>query len=71
MRIIDLLNKMARNEEVPRHIKYKNYTYTFYPIGYLNDNENIDDDSFFARLSNYSLNAEIEIIGDEYIKVRW
>lgn len=66
--VIQLLNDIANFRYVPKHIKYHDRTYTFYPTQYCNDDENANDDNFFSDLSNYSLNAEIEIIGDEYVE---
>jgi len=65
--VIQLLNDIANHRRVPKHIEWKDNTYTFYLTEYCNDDDNIINDSFFYTLSNYSLNSEITIIGDEYV----
>lgn len=65
--VIQLLNDIANHKYVPKHIEWKGATYTFFPTEYCNDDETIINDSFFYTLSNYSLNGEITIIGDEYV----
>ena len=65
--VIQLLNDIANFRYVPKHIEWHGRTYTFYPTQYCNDDESVNDDSFFSDLSNYSLNSEITIIGDEYV----
>ncbi len=67
MTVIQLLNDIANFKYVPKHIEWKGSTYTFYSTEYCNDDESIINDSFFYTLSNYSLNNEITIIGDEYV----
>lgn len=70
MKVIDLLNDIYNFNYVPKHIGYKGYTFTFYQTEYRNDDENVDDDSFYSLLSNHSLFSEIEVIGDEVDKLR-
>ena len=63
MKIIDLLNKIANGEEVPKKIKYNNKIWN-YKEGIM---EYISDDTCFT-LSNFEfdeLNKEIEIIEEE------
>lgn len=69
MKVIDLLNKIAKGEEVPKIIKYdtiyyyfRNYDYKEYEI--LEDY--IDEQSsFIEKIDFYKLNDEIEIIEEE------
>ena len=63
MKIIDLLNKIANGEEVPKKIKYNNNIWN-YKEGIM---EYISDDTCFA-LSNFEfdvLNDEVEILEEE------
>lgn len=71
MKVIDLLNKIAKGEEVPDKIKYKGTTYEkdndgdidFY-IG-----ENFNGTLFLEELDNTNeLNDEIEIIEEKEIE---
>jgi hypothetical protein len=66
MKIIDLLNKIANGEEVPRKVKYKTY-YWEYKQGSKDYKDNEDDWVFSC--SNYNipemLNNEVEIIEEE------
>lgn len=65
MKIIDLLNKIANGEEVPKKIKYKNMVYEYYER--LNDFYNykcVEDNSYLEEkyfISNI-LTDEVEII---------
>ena len=75
MKVIDLLNKIANGEEVPKRIKYKgkcwhlkqNYTNTlpYYSNGYNNDNLFTGEEEFYF---SQSLNDEIELIEDKKIE---
>ena len=57
MKVIDLLNKIAKGEEVPKHILFRNYDYFF------EDNEYRD---FVDHCLDYEyLNDEVEIIEEE------
>lgn len=66
MKVIDLLNKIANGEEVPRKFKYENKTYIY------DDDlrEHFDDREFYCfnytfDLTDYEvLNDEIELIED-------
>lgn len=51
MKVIDLLNKIAKGEEVPNKIKFENYIYNW---------RNMQKD-YFCKQINYSLES---IIGD-------
>jgi len=73
IRVIDLLNKIANGEEVPKTIKYNNEIFTLRDEkdDYANDNNWFTD-----RYSFLELNDEVEIIEDtpkEEIQVlsRW
>lgn len=70
MKIIDLLNKIANGEEVPKIIKYKGWYFKCYkgsPIKY-----HVDFDVCSKPLCDYyndtELNDEIEIIGNKFDK---
>lgn len=70
IRIIELLNKIANKEEIPRHIKYEYYQYDWSD----NANDYICEDADGKRLSMFddgyicilcnSLNDEVEILED-------
>ena len=71
MKVIDLLNKIANGEEVPKKIKYDNAIYEYneqydykneLQINYYSVDEGID---FFNKVFCYSLNDEVEIIEEE------
>ena len=70
MKIIDLLNKIANGEEVPRIIKYdlqtyyfRNYDYKEYDI----EKDFIDEQTSFIedKFDFYKLNDEVEILEEE------
>ena len=65
MKIIDLLNKIANGEEVPKKIKYEKDTYIHIDnyCYYCEDTNLILSDRIFAEYSK--LNDEVEIIGDD------
>lgn len=75
MKIIDLLNKIAKGEEVPTRIKYKNdfYEYAEWYQGYRNETKTDDEDYEILLLSRLIdkqvgtsfLNDEIEIIEED------
>ena len=70
IKVIDLLNIIANEEEIPRHIKYKYYQYDWSD----NSNDYICEDADGERLSMFddgyicilcnSLNNEVEILED-------
>lgn len=66
MRVIDLLNKIANGEEVPKNIKYKNETLTFDKEinNYIYDSGKDEywTDYFIIHLN---LNDEVEIIEED------
>ncbi len=69
MKVIDLLNKVANREEVPKKIKYdtKNYYFRNYDYKeYYIDEDYIDEQtSFIDCIDFYKLNDEIEIIEED------
>ena len=71
MKIIELLNKIANGEEIPKKIKYLNriyeYKYTTYGTGYLYEDKGIKYWFSEDALSDSAeeLNYEVEIIEDE------
>ena len=73
MKVIDLLNKMANNEEVPEKIKVDNiiYIYESWEHFYYTDNEARED--LLIRGKDYStndfLNWNVELIEDEPIDI--
>ena len=69
MKIIELLNKIANGEEVPKKIKttYNDYSYTIWEYNGI-DYMNKDNDYLFeihTRINKNDLNEEIEIIEEE------
>ena len=66
MKVIDLLNKIANGEEVPKKIKFDNKYWNRicsekYPY-YVNDNDSDLFIYFFRKNLTFSLNDEVEII---------
>lgn len=66
MKVIDLLNKIANEEEVPEKIKYNGHIYELeHRVSYLysyknNEGDYLEDDWYLTNI----LNEEIEIIED-------
>ena len=67
MKIIELLNKIANGEDVPKKIKFEGLIYTWDKIGYLHYKDDYCREcSFLEGLRvELVLNAEVEIIEDE------
>ena len=70
MKIIDLLNKIAKNEEVPRVIIFDNQIWkkengSRNNLYYMNDSYHVLFVVIFKNNKTYSLNDEIEIIEEE------
>lgn len=65
MKIIDLLNKIAKGEEVPKKIKYEKDTYIHIDnyCYYCEDTNLILSDRIFAEYSK--LNDEVEVIEED------
>lgn len=67
MKVIDLLNKIANGEEVPKEIKYDTMNYYFRNYDYKEVHGELIDEqtSFIERINFYRLNDEIKIIEEE------
>ena len=68
MRIIDLLNKIANGEEVPKKVEYENVTYEFieenrHYLAYINRKE-IDNSRYLMYMVD-NLNDTVEILEEE------
>lgn len=69
MKIIDLLNKIANNEEVPKEIEYRDviFRYDYYSQWYIQKNYDKYND-LLMQLSDHTsadLNKEVEIIEED------
>ena len=66
MKIIDLLNKIANGEEVPKKIKFMNIIYNWDIVGYLHyEDEHCREKAFLEGYrTDMCLNEEVEIIED-------
>ena len=66
MKIIDLLNKIANGEEVPKKIKINNVIYEYRGYMYCTENANYQDieDYLFGKWNFNILIDEVEIIED-------
>lgn len=68
MKVIDLLNKIANKEEVPKRFRYENKTYAYYEAfgGYYEENYQGTYNKKFLSFRNEQwhsvLNTELEII---------
>lgn len=71
MKVIDLLNKITNNEEVPKKIKYnkKIYEYSQKDNRYHNVQGGLDLSSIFGDYNFNYLNDEIEIIEEKPKKI--
>ena len=67
MRIIDLLNKIANGEEVPKKIKINNIIYEYRGYMYCTEKANYQDieDYLFGKWNFNILNDTIEILEEE------
>lgn len=69
MKIIDLLNKIANGEEVPKEIKYNNSVYTYNNVeeSYEVKGDEIifDLHNELSKLKGNALNDEVEIIEED------
>jgi len=71
IRVIDLLNMISKDEDVPKRIKYCGVYYKYDLYDYFNEDEDDGDDeplSSWIDFSKKDLNDEIEIIEDNGIK---
>lgn len=66
MKVIDLLNKIANNEEVPKKIKYKNKIYFRTWSDYMGD-EPIDE--YYYDSEENSWNEELSLKLDDEIEI--
>ena len=66
MKIIDLLNKIAKDEEIPKKIKFENdiYEYENKECGYVREENGIYY-MFMNEIGNWYLNDEVEILEEE------
>ena len=66
MKIIDLLNKIANDEEIPKKIKFENdiYEYENKECGYVREENGIYY-MFMNEIGNWYLNDEVEILEEE------
>lgn len=66
MKVIDLLNKIANGEEVPKKIEYRNIKFLYDKVNKLYTVENYNEyNDLFMELSNHKgtdLNYEVEIL---------
>ena len=68
MRVIDLLNKIANSEEIPKKIKYKDFEYLWHdkPYGYCRPAYDCTYICFFTDFTIYEiLDDEVEIIEED------
>ena len=77
MKVIDLLNKIANGEEVPKRIKINNFIYEYRDYMYCTEKANYQDidDYLFGKWNFIILNDEVEIIEEdkkiEKIDIKW
>lgn len=63
MKVIDLLNMIAKGEDVPKKILYRNTIYDWDETGYMHFEDNIREIAFLEGLrTDMVLNDKIEII---------
>ena len=62
MKVIDLLNKIANSEEVPKKIKYNDEEFVFTSYNSASKNYNNELEDLFEVLDGSMLNDEVEII---------
>ena len=65
MKVIDLLNKIANGEEVPKVIEYENEKFTFTGYDSASKNYNNELEDLFEVLNGSMLNDEVEILEEE------
>lgn len=66
IRVIDLLNMISKDEDVPKRIKYCGVNYKYDVYDYFNEDEDDGDESLSSWIdfSKKDLNDELEIIED-------
>lgn len=71
IKIIDLLNKIANGEEVPKKIKINNVIYEYIGYMYCTEKANYQDieDYLFGKWNFNILNEEAEILDEEDKKI--
>lgn len=71
MKIIDLLNKIANGEEVPKKIEYQGTEYIFDKSDYklYKDADLLTDDCLTRYINSVMLNDRVEIIEDKPSKI--
>jgi hypothetical protein len=67
LKIIDLLNKIARGEETPRKFKYRRETFVYLEGDYLSIDTNVWFSECYLFLDN--LNDEVEIIEEKVTQI--
>ena len=67
IKVIDLLNKIANGEEVPKEIKYDTMNYVFRHYDYKEVHGELIDEqsSWLEKIDFYKLNDEVEIIEED------
>lgn len=67
MKIIDLLNKIANGEEVPKRIKINNFIYEYRGYMYCTEKANYQDieDYLFGKWNFNILNDTVEILEEQ------
>ena len=65
IKVIDLLNKMANGEEVPKRIKYNYETFKWDNIEKKYYKDRKDEDYIYISFDTYALNDTVEIIEEE------
>ena len=71
IKVIDLLNMISKDEDIPKRIKYCGVNYKYDVYDYFNEDEDDGDDeplSSWIDFSKKDLNDEVEIIEDNGIK---
>lgn len=68
MKIIDLLNRIANNEELPKKIKYYDIVYRLNESNEYISNGNLS--TFMMNVYEVNLNDEIEVLEDEEINIQ-
>lgn len=66
MKVIDLLNKIAKGEEVPKIIKYNGLIYNWDKVSYLHYEDEKAEQAFLEGYrTDMCLNYEVEIIEED------
>ena len=62
MKIIDLLNRIANNQSVPKKIKYKLYMPGYDVFTYNEEEQEYTNGSECLRVPNHHLNDHVEVL---------